>query len=888
MSLERRPSSIESNLRFLATVALALFAALLVALVLVETLLVGSEQTLEKVVEPVQQDIAQLHAAVAGMFRRQAQMSSTASSTQLESLRERGRLEQALRGAHQELHKHLAAAAGDPVARARAEQMATTIQSFLDADAELLATVAHYHSLHEDFARRLAEAQSGLRGLTEQGAAIAGVVRLDYVILLRQVARERSEASIREIVFGNARAQLQSVEELANAALELSAISGRIGLAPDTDALNSIAANEIAQNQQRIADRLGELAELTAGNDGLTARSEALGKRFRELTSAIGDEQRSDSLISVRRAVLTQQKHAAEVRETSAQRAGQLMADAAVLQDAANELASRSSTWAHRTENTSKVVVFLVVLFGIAATVLGARRVRASVADLRAQNKHLEQLSDELTHVNANLENQVAERTKALAQRERSLQLVLDSTGDGFLTVAPDGTVQHERSREAAAWFGAGKRGEPVWEMLGRDDRKIAVAVRMGFEQLVEDLLPFELTAEQMPRRILRDGRTLELAFRPVTEDGAMKRVLIIARDISERIEAERAEREAQELRDLVGSVLRDKPGFIDAVNDARALLGVIATAKDRKTMRRALHTLKGNAAMFGFHQLAARCHELEGELAETEDDVSPEQVVALKEQFDSTLAAIQEIFGEDFLSLVEVRDKDLDRLMRGLTERYEHASLLGFVASWRDESLDTVLRRFGSQAKRIAAALGKEIDVVVDDRGVRVPPGELRAFWGVMVHAVRNAVDHGIEMPDERAAAGKPRAGRLSFSARAVGTTLTLKIEDDGKGIDFDALRASAIRKGLPAATREDLVEAMFADGVSTKSEVSALSGRGVGMAALRQLCAELGGRIEVDTKAGAGTCLTFYLQLTRASTARLSITPGSLRPSGTSRAAS
>src|SRR6266487_2801860 len=103
MSVERKPSSIESNLRFLAAVAVALFAALILALVLVQNLLIGSEQTLENVVVPAQQDIARLHAAVAGMFERQAQISSTTSSAQLESLRERGRLEETLRGAHREL-----------------------------------------------------------------------------------------------------------------------------------------------------------------------------------------------------------------------------------------------------------------------------------------------------------------------------------------------------------------------------------------------------------------------------------------------------------------------------------------------------------------------------------------------------------------------------------------------------------------------------------------------------------------------------------------------------------------------------------------------------------------------------------------------------------------
>jgi HPt (histidine-containing phosphotransfer) domain-containing protein/two-component sensor histidine kinase len=869
MNDRRQRSTIESNLRFLSVVALALFAALILALVLVQHSLVASHRTLEAVVVPAQQDLGRLDSAIAGMFERQARVSSTTSSKQLQALSDRTGLQSELDRAPAQLETHLSTA-GDNAsarnARARATQMAPAIHAFLAADDELFASVAHYHALREDFARRLTEAQGGLRGLTEQAAAISGVVQLNYIVLLRQVARDPSDARVHEVVFGDARAQLRCVEDLANAALDLSALSGRIGLAPDGDALNSIAANEIAQNRQRIVDRLDDLAELTAHDAQLAERAAALRVRFDFLTAAIGDEKRNDSLLSIRRAIVLEQRHAAEVRETSAQRAAQLTADVGVLQDAANALTAESSQHAHLTAIATRLGVFLLAAVGIGASLLGARRVRASVGELREQNQRLEQLRDELTHVNANLEGQVAERTKSLAQRERSLQLVLDSTGDGLLSVTLDGMVQAERSRAASAWLGETKGSpEPVWSLFHPDDPSAALALRMSFEQLVEDLLPFELSAEQMPKRLQRDGLTLDLAWKPVVEEGTMKRVLVVAHDITERLEAENAEREAKELQDLVGSVLRDKAGFSEGVNDARSLLHVMASVDDPEVMRRALHTLKGNMAMFGFHELAAGCHELEGLLAETGERVTTEQVASLREQLDATLLRVKDVVGSDFLSLVEVRDRDLDRLMRALEQRYDHAALLAFVTSWRDESVESVLRRLGAQATRIAANVGKELDVVVDDGGARVPTGELRTFWSGLIHAVRNAVDHGIETPDERLAAGKPARGRLTLRASAEGRTFTLQVEDDGRGIDFGALGAAAKRHGLPAATHDDLIEAMFTDGVTTKSEVTSISGRGVGMTALRHACNDLGGSLEVDSQTGTGTRLTFHFPLSR-----------------------
>jgi two-component system, chemotaxis family, sensor kinase CheA len=843
-------SSIEYNLRFLSAVALGVFTALILALVLVQHSLVASQKTLANVVVPAQQNLGRLDSAVAGMFERQARISSSTGSRQLEALRDRSALQSELEGAGE-----------------HAREMAPAIRDFLASDDELYASIARYHGLHEDFAHKLTDAQSALRGLTEQAAAIAGVVQLKSVILLRRLASDPEGTMVREVVSGDARAQQQSVEDLANAALDLSALSGRIGLAPDVDALNSIAANEIAQNRQRIADRLEDLADLTAAESELSERVEALRKRFGDLTTAIGDEKRPDSLISIRRAIVLEQRHAAEVRDASAMRARKLSADVKVLQDAANAIAASSSKRAGLTANITGVGVFLLAALGVAASVLGARRVRTSVGDLRAQNRHLEQLRDELTNVNAGLEGQVAERTKALLTRERALQLVLDSTGDGLLSVGLDGRVQAERSRAASVWFGEPESpAKPIWALVG-GDAHAELSAQVSYEQLVEGFLPFEVACAQMPKRVERQGRAIELAWKPVVEDGAMKRVLVVARDITEQLEAEKVEQEASELRDLVGSVLRDKGGFTDGVNDARALLSVLASGSDSETLRRALHTLKGNAAMFGFHGLAASCHAMESELAETGGDISADQVRRLREQLEASLRRMQDVFGDDFLGLIEVHERDLERLMGGLRDRYDHAALLGFVTTWKDEAIEPVLKRLATQANRIAKDLEKELDVQVDSAGVRLPPQRLRLFWAALVHAVRNAVDHGVEAPEERLAAGKPSRGRLLLKARTDAEVLTLQVEDDGRGIDFDALGEAAIRKGLPATTRQELVEAMFADGVTTKAEVTSLSGRGVGMAALRQACVDVGGEMDVASTPGHGTCLTFRFPMNRAS---------------------
>jgi two-component system chemotaxis sensor kinase CheA len=134
-----------------------------------------------------------------------------------------------------------------------------------------------------------------------------------------------------------------------------------------------------------------------------------------------------------------------------------------------------------------------------------------------------------------------------------------------------------------------------------------------------------------------------------------------------------------------------------------------------------------------------------------------------------------------------------------------------------------------------------------------------MRSFLGVLIHVVRNSVDHGIEGPDERLRVGKPRAGRVSIESRLDGAAFVIVVEDDGRGIDWDTIRQRARLRALPYATENDLEEALFTDGITTRDAVTDLSGRGVGLSAVRQICAQMGGSIQVQSRRGLGTRFEF-----------------------------
>jgi len=126
-------------------------------------------------------------------------------------------------------------------------------------------------------------------------------------------------------------------------------------------------------------------------------------------------------------------------------------------------------------------------------------------------------------------------------------------------------------------------------------------------------------------------------------------------------------------------------------------------------------------------------------------------------------------------------------------------------------------------------------------------------------VHVVRNAIDHGIESPEERERAGKPAQATLRLRTYQTEDAFLLELADDGPGIDRESLLHAAQRRGLPVESDATLADLVFMEGVSSREQVSELSGRGVGMSAVLEACQAEGGQLEVKTEKNQGTCFQF-----------------------------
>lgn len=481
----------------------------------------------------------------------------------------------------------------------------------------------------------------------------------------------------------------------------------------------------------------------------------------------------------------------------------------------------------------------------------------ANVADFvtRAlQANERQKYEDALKETNANLEKLVTKRTA-------SLQLVLDSMGDGLVVANLDGTLEKERSATTTEWFGTPEETATVAQYLAGDDADFKERFQMGFDEVIEDIMPFEVTAHQMPQNLTRGGRTYRLQYRQVMEEGAFARVVIIISDITEELVRQKAEQRARELPEIVGHLVKDREGFQAFVHETESLLRELAVSNTTaEEQARRLHTLKGNTAIQGFATLSHRVHEIEDLVAEQGmQAITIALVDDLSAMFRESLAPLAALIEGGNSELIQLLPDEHRALLDGLEETMGHQQLLDMVRSWSHDRTDALLSPLVNQGRRLAQRLHKEIDVEVAADEFRVPDPGFRNFFGSIVHVFRNAIDHGIESPEERTASGKSPTGTVQVKVYRENGQFVVAVSDDGRGIDWARVRAKAAAAGLPAGSQIELEQLIFTDGFTTRDEITTLSGRGVGLAATRQACDALNGRCTVETTPGKGTTFRF-----------------------------
>jgi len=242
-----------------------------------------------------------------------------------------------------------------------------------------------------------------------------------------------------------------------------------------------------------------------------------------------------------------------------------------------------------------------------------------------------------------------------------------------------------------------------------------------------------------------------------------------------------------------------------------------------------------------------------------------------LKEIGSNYLSA--DIYNEHFSVPLEAFEQQLarfeqvDQKLNTILNQLQESAL-----ALRVVPMETVFKRLPRPVRNLAQMQKKQVKLEITGQDVRIDKGMVEVLSDPLMHMVRNSVDHGIELPEERRAAGKPERAVVGLDAKQQGNIVKVTITDDGRGINVEAVKSKALAKGLASEeelssmSKEEIMQFIFAPGFSTAEQITETSGRGVGMDVARTNVIKMGGDIKVESKSGKGSCFTLQLPLSAA----------------------
>lgn len=448
--------------------------------------------------------------------------------------------------------------------------------------------------------------------------------------------------------------------------------------------------------------------------------------------------------------------------------------------------------------------------------------------------------------------------------RSKAIRTILDHVPYGLFRIDAEGCVLDGYSDACDKFFtrsGEAIRGERLDVLLGLGERA-GQHLLVCIQQVFEDTLPEEVAIGQIPQYVQQSGREFKLTAAVIREGkNAITSILFTIEDVTPLVAA----RKDAEFAHSLLNILHFRTWFTSYVrgfsSDLRTTMATLDTAEGQRSGRGLLHTAKGVLSQFGLREYALKIHSIE-----ESEQLRPEHYQLLNqllEKFLSDNHAVLRISLEDDDPEYPVRKSTLDGLLATIMKEasleelrtkaeklitaMESLSVGGFLGPVRDAVAQQAERR------------GKKIRLEVEGENLSVSTNLLPLF-GVLPHLTRNAVDHGIELPSDRA--GKGEIGTIRIQVRLDEDVTHVVVEDDGAGIDTERLLARAIERGqvsAEAAARmpeDERLALVFCPGLSSIDSVTETSGRGVGASAVHAVVSELGGRIAVTSQRGLGSC--------------------------------
>jgi len=501
---------------------------------------------------------------------------------------------------------------------------------------------------------------------------------------------------------------------------------------------------------------------------------------------------------------------------------------------------------------------------------------------------------------------------KLVSQRSAELRMIMDTVPVGLLSIMTlsndDYRVNPEYSKTCEKILNVFElRGRNYLDVIGLTKRKGDARKDMAkfLDLLSQQLLPEEDMAGLNPLEeveIINDDGSVTWAkinYHLIHKKDAEKPdILVVLEDITRakamQAEIARSEQENMQLK----AIAEDPDLFCDFLTETTKMLAQVlddanqlSDADDPKplvnNMFRGVHTIKGTAASFGLNGISQLSADLENSLDDLRqaDTIAPETIdetqkalQELNEATDDIVRKTEKLLGQKIGggdTVLRINASDIQSLIEKIANLpippEDQKELIGMLQSFRSVSVQKGLGQALKIIPGLIERLEKNVVFDLQDNNTRLDCDLSRELNTPFVHLIRNAFDHGIEYSEEREASGKPEQGNVKLTVTDENDRLTLILSDDGKGLDPEKLKQSAISKGLitedeaASMPETEAKRLIFKPGFSTAETVSDVSGRGVGMdAVVHTIESKLSGNVRIESELGKGT--SFIIQIPKA----------------------
>ncbi|HOO32281.1 MAG TPA: response regulator [Thermotogota bacterium] len=489
--------------------------------------------------------------------------------------------------------------------------------------------------------------------------------------------------------------------------------------------------------------------------------------------------------------------------------------------------------------------------------------------------------------------SQSLELNKDLGIKNAQISMILNHSGEGFLVLEKDFKIHSEHSRECDKIFGTNVHGKDFKTLFSdfegiRADEDIEI-----LSELFD--LPCEILRKKsaiylslLPETIIKSGKYYNVRYSLIQADDLQgRKILIMLKDITEEKKLrEKLVQEHQLLLTIISIISNMEEYKLLIINSfmffGNVFLRKLKTAEQREInfLYRATHTFKGEFGKLNIMEVVKKLDGLECMISDIVENDKPLDYPVFKEKYDTldllttleeTNLLVEKYSGRnvlleddmnDFLTVNKRIIHNFETFLEKAPDRIEKAVIIDNLKKLEYKSLYSVLDSYCSYSKTLAADLGKEAlrtSVTGDD--VFLEPIRYGNMLKSLIHLFRNMVDHGIETADERYNAGKNIHGSITCSISRKDDWVALIIADDGKGVDLERLKEN-IRKTLgfsdekiEAMNKKELFQYLFEMNISTKLSKTLISGRGIGLSAVKSELTKINGSVEIESEARKGT---------------------------------